>query len=203
MEMLEYEKELLGFYVTGHPLDAYAGHFDSAKYLPIVEVPEMTESGTVKLAGIIRSAENKFSREGKPFCAFVLEDISGGSVELSAWDETATKNAEILKAGSVIAVSARVNRRDDNVRVYVNSVQPLKPRVSRKAVALRFSAPKLTAGDLERVAAAIRKFAGNRPVQLDFVQPDGGSVEVLAGEEFGVGDERGLRGELADLLLPG
>jgi len=203
MEMLEHEKELLGFYVTGHPLDAYAGHFDSAKYLPIVEVPEMTESGTVKLAGIIRSAENKFSREGKPFCAFVLEDISGGSVELSAWDETATKNAEILKAGSVIAVSARVNRRDDNVRVYVNSVQPLKPRVSRKAVALRFSAPKLTASDLERVAAAIRKFAGNRPVQLDFVRPDGGSVEVLAGEEFGVGDERGLRGELADLLLPG
>jgi len=203
MEMLEHEKELLGFYVTGHPLDAYAGHFDSAKYLPIVEVPEMTESGTVKLAGIIRSAENKFSREGKPFCAFVLEDISGGSVELSAWDETATKNAEVLKAGSVIAVSARVNRRDDNVRVYVNSVQPLKPRVSRKAVALRFSAPKLTAGDLERVAAAIRKFAGNRPVQLDFVRPDGGSVEVLAGEEFGVGDERGLRGELSDLLLPG
>jgi DNA polymerase-3 subunit alpha len=203
MEMLEHEKELLGFYVTGHPLDAYAGHFDSAKYLPIVDVAEMAESGTVKLAGIIRSAENKFSREGKPFCAFVLEDISGGSVELSAWDETATKNTEILKAGSVIAVSARVNKRDDNIRVYVNSVQPLKPRKSRRAVELRFAAPKLTAGDLERVAEAIRKFSGDRPVQLGFVRSDGGSVDVLAGEEFGVGDERGLRAELGDLLLPG
>ncbi len=202
LEMLGYEKELLGFYVTGHPLDTYAGHFDSAKYTRILDVLEMAESGSVKMAGIIRSAENKFSREGKPFCAFVLEDLSGGSLEMTVWDEAATKNAEFLKAEKVVAVSARVNKREDNLRVYVNSLQELKPRKSRRAVTLRFSAPKTTAGDLERVAEAIRKFPGARPVQLGFVRADGECVEVLAGDEFVVGDERALRAELVDLLLP-
>jgi len=203
LETLGYEKELLGFYVTGHPLDTYAGHFDSAKYTRITDVLEMTESGSVKMAGIIRSADNKFSREGKPFCAFVLEDLSGGSLEMTVWDEAATKNAEFLKAEKVVSVSARVNKREDNLRVYVNSLQELKPRKSRSAVALRFAAPKLTGGDLERIAESIRKFPGARPVQLGFVRPDGNCLEVLAGEEFAVGDERALRAELVDLLLPG
>jgi DNA polymerase III alpha subunit len=132
----------------------------------------------------------------------VLEDLSGASVEMTVWDEAATKNAEILKAENVVAVSARVNRREENLRIYVNSLQELKPRKSRRAVELRFAAPRLSAGDLERVAEAIRRFPGGRPVQLGFVRPDGGSVEVLAGDEFAVGDERALRAELADLLLP-
>jgi DNA polymerase-3 subunit alpha len=203
-ETLDYEKELLGLYVTGHPLDAYAGHFDSAKYTRIADAKELTESKTVKLAGMIQAAERKFRKsDGKPFWIVTLEDFSGASIEMFMWDETATEHALLLKSGEVFGFSVRISRKDDELRASVNSLEPLKPRVSRKAVALRFEAPKLTAGDLERVAAAIRKFSGNRPVQLDFVRPDGGSVEVLAGDEFGVGDERALRGELADLLLPG
>ncbi|MDD5201039.1 MAG: DNA polymerase III subunit alpha, partial [Terrimicrobiaceae bacterium] len=201
-ETLGYEKELMGFYVTGHPLDAYAGHFDSAKYLRIASAKEMAESGTVKLAGMVVTAESKFTREGKPYRIFVMEDFSG-SLELTAWDETAAEHAELLKPGAAIAVSARLNRRDDVVRVYANSIQALKPRASRSAVELRFAGTALKPGDLDRIAESIRKFPGPRPVQLGFVRADGGCVQLRAGEEFAVGDERALRADLADLLLRG
>ncbi len=200
-ETLGHEKELLGFYVTGHPLDAYAGHFDGAKYALVAAAKEITESGAVKLAGMVVSAERKFKKDGKPYCVFVIEDFSG-ALELTAWDDTASANAESLKAGTVIAVSARLSRRDDAIRAYANSIAPLKPRASRRAVELRFSTKGLTAADLERVAEAIRRFPGARPVELGLVKEDGACLQLRAGDDFLVGDERGLRADLADLLLP-
>jgi DNA polymerase-3 subunit alpha len=169
----------------------------------IVDAKEMTEAATVKLAGMIGTAERKFTkRDNKPFCVFTLEDFTG-TLEITAWDETANENVELLKPGSVVSVSARVSRRDDNIRANANSMQALKPRVSRKPVNLRLALPKLNEADLERIAEVVRKFPGNRPVQLDFVRDDGKSVQLRAGDDFTVGDERALRTALADLLLPG
>lgn len=200
-EILDHEKELLGFYVTGHPLDEYAGHFDSAKLTRIADAREIAEAQTVKLAGLVVSAERKFTKkDGKPFCVFILEDFTG-SLEITAWDETASEHAELLQPGTVAGVSARLTPREDGIRANANSLQPLKPRASRKPVDLRFA--KVTEADLSRVADAIRKFPGNRPVQLGFVRADGRMVQLIAGDEFSVGDERALRSDLSDLLLPG
>ncbi len=202
-ETLGYEKELLGFYVTGHPLDAYAGVFDSAKYTRIADAKALEdEKGqTLHLAGLILTAERKFTKkDGRPFCVFVLEDFSG-SLELTAWDEVASKHAELLVPGAVVGVSARISKRDENIRANANSLQPLKPRASRQAIALRFDRARMSDADLERIAAAIQKFPGARPVDLDFVSPDDRSVRLRAGDEFLAGDERNLRAELADLLL--
>jgi DNA polymerase-3 subunit alpha len=200
-ETLDFEKELLGFYVTGHPLDEYAGHFDSAKFTRIADAKEFTEAATVKLAGLVVSAERKFTKkDGKPFCVFVLEDFTG-AIELTAWDETASEHAELLQSGTVVGVSTRLTPREDGIRANANSLQALKPRASRKPVDLCFA--KITEADLARVANAIRKFPGNRPVQLGFVRDDGRVVRLVAGDEFAVGDERALRSDLSDLLLPG
>ncbi|MGH8048829.1 MAG: DNA polymerase III subunit alpha [Chthoniobacterales bacterium] len=202
-ETLDFEKELLGLYVTGHPLDGFAGHFDSSKYTRIADAKEITESRTVKLAGMIESAERKFRKsDGKPFWIIKLEDFSGG-IEMFTWDETVAEHVALLKAGEVFGVSARVSRRDDEIRANINSIEPLKPRASRRPVALHFAMPKLTEADLARVAESIRKFPGNRPVKLGFMRDDGRMVQLIAGDEFTVGDERALRTELSDLLLPG
>jgi DNA polymerase-3 subunit alpha len=200
-ETLDFEKELLGLYVTGHPLDAYAGHFDSSKYTRIADAKELTESKTVKLAGMIQGAERKFRKsDGKPFWIITLEDFTGG-LELFTWDETASEHAAVLKSGEVFGLSARISRKDDELRASVNSMEPLKPRVSRRPVDLRFA--KITEADLARVADSIRRFPGNRPLQLGFVRDDGRVVQLIAGDEFTVGDERALRSDLADLLRPG
>jgi DNA polymerase-3 subunit alpha len=88
LEMLKYEKELLGYYVSGHPLDSYAGHFDSGKYNTISQVTQATENGSFKLAGLIMSVEKKFSKkDSKPFGILVLEDFTG-SREIVMWGES-------------------------------------------------------------------------------------------------------------------
>ncbi len=202
LETLSNEKELLGFYVTGHPLDSYAGVFDSAKYTSIAAAKETTEPTSMKVAGMIVSVERKFTRkDNKPFAVLTLEDFTG-SLEMIAWDEAAGgENAALLVPGAAVGASVRVSRRDDEIRVNANSFQALKPRVSRKPVELRFVREALAEDDLERIAEMIRRFPGKRPVVMEFGDGHGGaSVRLRAGEEFVVGDERALRVELGEML---
>src|SRR5205814_1217869 len=67
-EKLSYEKELLGFYVSGHPLDAYADVFAAKNYRSIASLGALDDRAPFKIAGAIVEVEKKFTRkEGKPF----------------------------------------------------------------------------------------------------------------------------------------
>lgn len=196
-EMLAYEKELLGYYVSGHPLDRFAGHFDSGKFSTIASALQTEESGAVKLAGLVESVEKKFTRkDGKAFGVIILEDFTG-SLEITAWDETFTKNAAILVPGAAISANVRLTRRDDSVRATATSVAELKPKASVKPVRIRLSREKLREEDLGAILECVKRHKGSRPLILEFVRADGQSVEVTAGEEFPVGDERALLEDLS------
>lgn len=196
-EMLAYEKELLGYYVSGHPLDRYAGHFDGGKYLTIAGVQQIEESATVKLAGLVASVEKKFTKkDGKPFGVFVLEDFTG-AIEMTAWDESFTKHAALLVPGTAVSVSARLTRRDEAIRATAGQIAALKPRAAVRAVRLRLARDRMSGDDLETVRDAVKAHAGERPLILEFVTGDGGVIEIPAGEEFGVGDESGLLAAVA------
>jgi len=200
-EMLAFEKELLGYYVSGHPLDRFAGHFDSGKFSTVAQALQAEESGTFKLAGLLATVEKKFTKkDGKPFGVLVLEDFTG-SIEITAWEEAFTKNAGLLVPGAAISVNARVTRREDSVRATAGALAPLKPKASVKPVRLRLARSKVGEADLGTILDCVRRFPGPRPLILEFVHDDGRSVDVAAAEEFSVGDERGLAGELAGFAV--
>lgn len=195
-EMLAYEKELLGYYVSGHPLDRFAGHFDSGKFSTIAQALQAEESGTFKLAGLLSTVEKKFTKkEGKPFGVLLLEDFTG-SLEITAWEDSFTKNAELLVPGSAISVNARITRREEAVRATAGAIAALKPKTSVKPVRLRLSREKLKEADLFAILEAVKRHPGPRPLLLEFLLPGGKSLEMAADEEFSIGDERSLLEEL-------
>ncbi|MBE2205314.1 MAG: DNA polymerase III subunit alpha [Chthoniobacterales bacterium] len=199
-EMLAYEKELLGYYVSGHPLDRFAGHFDSGKYTTISQAHQTTEACSVKMAGILGSLEKKFmKKDGKPFGVLVLEDFTG-SQEITAWEDVFTKNLPILTPGTALAVHARVSLRGDSLRVTATSLSELKPKASVKTVRLRLARDKMREEDLPRVLEAVKRHSGTRPLVLEFVRSDGASLALAADEEFFVSDDRELTEELSAFL---
>ena len=201
LEMLKYEKELLGYYVSGHPLDSYAGHFDSGKYNTIAQATQATENGTFKLAGLIITVEKKFSKkDGKPFGIVVLEDFTG-SLELTAWDETFTKNAAILVPGTAVTINTRISRRDEAIRATGGAMAALKPKASLRAVRLRFARERIEESHLHTILEAVKKYPGARPLILEFILPNGRALEIPAGEEFSVGDERALLEAVSPFIL--
>ena len=196
-EMLACEKELLGYYITGHPLQGYAGHFDNPKVITIAAAGQITEPVTAKLAGLINSVEKKFTKkDGKPFAVVKLEDFTG-QIELVAWDDTYSANASLLVPGTVVGVSAKLTRRDDTVRAMVNSFTALKPKASVKPVRLRLDRGKLSESDLPGILDAVKRHPGKSPLFIEIVAENGQTCDIAASENFTVGDEASLRNEIA------
>ena len=81
-ERLEHEKELLGFYVTGHPLDKFRGVVDSDRFIKfglLDEVDLSDKRARFPFAGMIRMVEHKTTRTGKPFGVVYLQGLHRGS----------------------------------------------------------------------------------------------------------------------------
>src|SRR5207247_7136990 len=123
-EKLSYEKELLGFYVSGHPLDSYAEIFAAKNYRSIASLGELDDRAQFKIAGAIAEVEKKFTKkEGKPFAVVWLEDLMD-MLEVVVWNEVYLKVSDILVPGRVVELKATLDRRDEMLRATAVEIKP-------------------------------------------------------------------------------
>jgi DNA polymerase-3 subunit alpha len=186
-EKLAFEKELLGFYVTGHPLDDYRPMLESGKYVPIGKLADEEDKSTVTIAGALISVEQKFTKkDNKPFAVVVLEDLTA-ALEVMIWNETFTKSRAHLVQGAVVAITGRLDKREEAPRVVANEVKPVKkPAPPEKPVVLSFDRRSTTEQDLLAVRDIVQQFPGNRRLEFRFFDGEGTRVRMLAGSEFRV-----------------
>jgi len=193
-EKMSYEKELLGFYVTGHPLDAYAEVIANGKYQTIASLTELSDRATFRVAGAITQVDKKFTRkEGKPFAVVWLEDLTG-TLELVIWNELYLECAERLVPGNVVGVRGKLDLRDESLRATAEKLRLLSSEVSRNSNAngseksplcLRFSA-NAGSDELREVQVLLAASPGRQPVRLFFETTEGETVRVDAGTNFHV-----------------
>lgn len=136
-ELLGYEKELLGFYVSGHPLDSYRGHFDSSKLTKLGLLEEIDTSGkpvTVWVAGIVNKAEVRYSKkDNRPFATLVLEDFTG-STEMMVWSDDYEKHKPLLVVGNVLGLRCRCTKdqRTEQNKLTLYDAKLLAPKKARR-----------------------------------------------------------------------
>jgi DNA polymerase-3 subunit alpha len=122
-EKLSYEKELLGFYVSGHPLDAYAVLFAAKNYQPISSLGELDDRSPFRIGGAIAQVEKKFTRrEGKPFAVVWVEDLTG-TLEVVVWNDVYIAVSEILVPGRVVEVRGTIDTRGDSLRATAQKIK--------------------------------------------------------------------------------
>jgi DNA polymerase-3 subunit alpha len=214
-EKLAYEKELLGFYVSGHPLDAYVDLFAAKNYQPITSLGELDDRALFRTAGAIAQVERKFTRkEGKPFAVVWIEDLSA-TLEVVIWNDVYLKVAEALAAGRVVEIEGTIDTRGDSVRAIAQKVKVLTPgngngagnenekwprQLEEPAVLLQFSTAT-TSEELQKVRKILASSPGPRSVQLLFDRPAGDVLRVDAGSDFCVDLTRDLEEKLARWLV--
>ncbi|MBR2872638.1 MAG: DNA polymerase III subunit alpha, partial [Lentisphaeria bacterium] len=134
-DILKSEKELLGFYVSGHPLDAWSALLKSCATVPIREIEEIGDGEVIRLTGMINACEFKFSKNsGKQFCVLHLEDLDA-RCECMIYERTLGKISEAgitLEAGLPVAVEVTVSKRDESE----------SPRLSVEKLMLLAEAPQ-------------------------------------------------------------
>ena len=184
-EKLAYEKELLGFYVTGHPLDEYRPLLEGGRFVPIAQLGEQETKTTVSIAGALISVEKRFTKkDSKPFAIVVLEDFTG-QLEIMIWSEAFAKVQSQLVQGAAVSITGRLDLREEGARVTADEVKPLrKPNPAEKPLVLTFQRAKATEADVLAVRDILRDIPGRRRIELCFVGEDGRRVRLLPGEEF-------------------
>jgi DNA polymerase-3 subunit alpha len=211
-EKLSYEKELLGFYVSGHPLDAYAGLLSGKNYRSITSLGELDDRAQFRIAGAIVQVEKKFTKkEGKPFAVVWLEDLVD-TLEVVVWNDLYVKVSDVLVPGRVVELRATLDRRDEMLRATAVEIKPLAPakpngaterseHVSQvNAILLRFS-PGTTGDELRQVRNILVSSPGRHPVQLLFDRDNGNSLRFEAGAEFRVDVTPSLEEKLSRWLV--
>jgi DNA polymerase-3 subunit alpha len=109
MERLQREKELVGIYISGHPLNNFKfeiDHFTTNTLLSIEEENLKLEGAEIKLAGLITAVRDAVSKNGKPFCIFTLEDFSG-TREFALFGEQYTTYKPWIELNAQIFVVAK------------------------------------------------------------------------------------------------
>ncbi len=199
-EKLGYEKDLLGFYVTGHPLDSYRTQLEQGSYLPIGELQAKDDKAAVQIAGSIVAVDRKFTKkEGKPFAIVSLEDFTG-QVEILIWGEVYTSAAREIEKSRIVSVKARLDRKEDGVRLVANEIGSIAPDKSSRPLTIDLPADQLDERRLEGIRELIRQFPGEQPLFLRFISPFGEKVKLRTAREFSVKDSPLFRERLAGIL---
>ena len=186
-EMLAFEKELLGFYVTGHPLDEYRPLLEGGKYKSIASLVDAEEKATVQIAGAFTVVEKKFTKkDSKPFAIVTLEDFTG-SVEVMIWNDAYGKCAAYLEPARVVSVTGRLDKREDTPRIVATEIKPLKSLAPAQSpetipVLLSFNRDQTTESVLQEVKSVVDQFPGSQRLDLEFVDVDGGRVRMRAAQ---------------------
>ncbi len=139
MDRLKEEFDALGFYLSAHPLDAYA---ESLARLEVVSSTEAHAAAVRKggqtrlvLAGIVVGRQIRTSKSGNRFAFAQLTDRTG-VFEVTMFSEVLASSRDLLDAGEPLLVRADARIEDDNLRLLASSVEPLDKAVERTAAGL-------------------------------------------------------------------
>jgi DNA polymerase-3 subunit alpha len=187
-ELLAHEKELLGFYVTGHPLTPFAPILEKYTLANAAKLVELPNRSQTAIGGLIAAVQNGVSKKsGKPYSMVTLEDLEG-SVQILCMNENYDKYRGLLVPNKAILVIGEVNNGDDRPKIFPQEILPLEdaPRKFTKQVHLRLHTAHLKPEQLESVRELVAAHPGKCPLLLCFMRPGGEVIFMDTNERFGV-----------------
>lgn len=123
-QMLELERELMGFYLSGHPLDAYDELLEELRIERLVDIAELADGATAFTAGMIVSLKPFVTRKGQAMAFLEIEDRIMGT-ELVAFPSAWAKASSFVKKGSLVFVRAKVQHGDEDYKLLADDILPL------------------------------------------------------------------------------
>jgi DNA polymerase-3 subunit alpha len=123
-QLLELERELMGLYLSGHPLDAFDDMMDELKLDRLVDIADAADGATVFTAGMIVSLKPFTTRKGQAMAFLEIEDRIMGT-ELVAFPTVWKNAASFVKKGSLVFVRAKVQQGDEDYKLLADDILPL------------------------------------------------------------------------------
>ena len=203
-ERLAYEKESLGFFITGHPLERFRAELAQWGSTSTSALDGAT-NGEVSIGGVINALRLIRTKKGDRMATFVLEDLEG-SVECLVFPETYRKVAGRLVDDQVVLVKGRAESPDEGrARLLASDVMPLEQAklAEARSVTIRVPATGWDRSKGERLRDILGAHRGDCPVTLEIVRPGAYAVALAPSASYRVHPDAVLRDEVETLLGPG
>ena len=194
-ELLAHEKELLGFYVTGHPLTPFAPILEKYCLATTATLSELPNRSLTRIGGLVAAVQQGISKKsGKPYAMVTLEDLAG-SVQILCMNENYDKYRELFVENRALLVIGEVNTTEDRPKIFPQEMMPLEaaPGKYTEQVHLRLRPAHLTPEDLEAARDLVAAHPGKCPLLLCFMQPGGEIVFMDTNERFSVAPSLALQ----------
>ena len=192
-DRLKFEKEMLGLYVSDHPLLGVEAALRRKVESTIAEAAEREDGSVLVLGGLITNLARKFTKKGDQMAVFVLEDLDA-TIECTVFPRVLMEQGHKLVDDAIVTVKGRIDRRDESrIGFMVQDVQIIEglDTASAAPLKLRVPATSLTELKIHQIRKILREHPGESPVYLHIGQ---GKVLRLA-DEFCVDLDR-VVGEL-------
>ncbi|MFH1593638.1 MAG: DNA polymerase III subunit alpha [Candidatus Omnitrophota bacterium] len=200
-QLLAHEKEMLGFYITKHPLASYERLLTNYSSYQIAALGTLRDGEEVRLGGILSKVKNTVTRKaGEKMAIVSLEDLTG-SVETLIFPRTFAKFSSLVRVDSMIFITGRINLREDEPKLIAEDIFPLEEVKSKftKAILIKLSTPGLEKSFLSGLKDILVRHKGKVPVLLSFQGASGKRVNMSAGRNYTVAMDDLLVEELENL----
>jgi len=202
-DTLAAEFDVLGFYLSGHPLEERAGLVSLLSTCPSVNLDRYDDGSLVMLAGLVLQAAivtiKNGRMAGKKMARFRLEDLKG-SVGVTAFPSTLEKYKDLVVDGATVLAKAKIETRGDEPSLILEELIPIEDALTRFQGSLQISLSPEDSGLLNRLRACLGAHSGSVPVQFQVQGDDGSLRRVRLSSESAVALDQDLVLSLQEIL---
>lgn len=197
-QRLAFEKEMLGLYVSDHPLMGAEASLRRRTESTLAEL-EGIDDGTMRtVGGLVTSLQKKWTRKGDLMAVFVLEDLQS-TVEVMVFPKTMQNYGHLLDDDAVVIVRGRVDTRDDQPKLMAMELERFEPVVDgNPPVHINLRPAALS----DELLAALKGLLSEHPGESQVFLHIGERQVLLLPDNFAVSATAGLLAELRELLGP-
>ena len=176
---LTQEKETVGFYITGHPLDEDIHEIKTITDTDIAGLAEYGEDQPVRIGGLIRSCKQLKSKKGDPMAFIVIEDLLN-AVEVIVFPNTYAECYSLLSSTETIIVQGTVQNDERGPKIIAESLELLPDaRVTHtESVKILLNSEKISRKRMESLKQILYQYHGNCPLLLTMHFPGQGEVDI-------------------------
>jgi DNA polymerase-3 subunit alpha len=208
-DLLKFEKELLGFYITSHPLAEHQASLERYSTASTKEAIAIAEGTEVMIGGMLSAVRSKVAKSGRSagmkWAILELEDLEGkieGMCFAESYADISTRFPDALKAERIVFVKGKVDKKRETPSLMVNDVLPIEVAVEKLTtnVGVKLDRARHPADILPQLGAVLAKHPGKKEFYVQVPTSDGKKVSMRIGGERGVRITKDLIDDLSHLL---
>jgi DNA polymerase-3 subunit alpha len=177
-ELLRLEKEVLGLYVSEHPLSSLREQLRRKTDATIAELERRRDGEVVTVGGIVSSLRHMTTKRGEAMVFLRLDDVTGGT-DCMVFNSTYERARELCVADRILIVKGRVDHKEGETKLVAMEVSAFEAVAEKREVRLKLDATKARAGVIGELRDLIRDFPGESPVYVDCLTSQGPKTLAL------------------------